>query len=184
MNSIRITLMILSLLLITACQQDTDSTTTAESEQQQKQPTQVEPTTPLDTVDQQPAVSALQENFERSARTLFYARPHYATVLGVDESLAGGKYNHRLDDYSPEAEAQLRQQMRLINDKLAHIEVTDPVDINNQKVMMNLNRYFSGHEDFDIGYIDMWMGLSPFVVNQINGPLIDVASPGTPDTGK
>ena len=174
MNSNRIILMILSLLIVSACQQDTETTANQETEPQQNQPTQVEPTTPLDTVNQEPAVSPLQENFERSARTLFYARPHYATVLGVDESLAGGKYNHRLDDYSPAAEAQLRQQMRLINDKLANMETTNLVDVSNQKVMMNLNRYFSGHEDFDIGYIDMWMGLSPFVVNQINGPLIDV----------
>lgn len=119
-------------------------------------------------------ISPLAANFELSASTLFHARPHYATVLGVDEKLTGGSYNDRLDDYSPEAEAKLRQQMRNINKQLAHIEVTDSVDLDNQKVMMNLNRYFSGNEDFDIGYIDLWMGLSPFVVNQINGPLIDV----------
>jgi len=119
-------------------------------------------------------ISPIAANFELSASTLFHARPHYATVLGVDQKLAGGGYNDRLDDYSPEAEAKLRQQMRNINKQLAHIEVTDSIDLDNQKVMMNLNRYFSGNEDFDIGYIDLWMGLSPFVVNQINGPLIDV----------
>jgi len=41
-------------------------------------------------------------------------------------------------------------------------------------VMAGLTRYFSGHADFTIGYIDVWMGLSPFIVNQINGPLIDI----------
>ena len=40
--------------------------------------------------------------------------------------------------------------------------------------MANVTRYFAGHEDFPIGYIDTWMGLSPFMVNQINGPLIDI----------
>lgn len=123
---------------------------------------------------EEPISSPLAANFETSAITLFHARPHYATVLGVDEQLAGGAYNDRLDDYSPEAEAQLRQQMRNINQQLANIEVTDPVDLDNQKVMMNLNRYFAGNENFTHGYIDLWMGLSPFVVNQINGPLIDV----------
>lgn len=124
--------------------------------------------------EEQPAVSPLQANFDRSATVLFHARPHYATVLGVDESLAGGAYNDRLDDYSPAAEAQMRQALREINDQLAAMAETSQVDRDNQQVMINLNRYFSGHEDFDIGYIDLWMGLSPFVVNQINGPLIDV----------
>ncbi|MCX7553593.1 DUF885 domain-containing protein [Marinicella sp. S1101] len=116
----------------------------------------------------------LAANFETSAITLFAARPHYATVLGVEQRLAGGYYNDRLDDYSPEAEAKLRAQMRRINQQLANLEVTDQVDLDNKKVMMNLNRYFAGNEKFPIGYIDLWMGLTPFIVSQINGPLIDV----------
>ncbi|TDR16363.1 DUF885 domain-containing protein [Marinicella litoralis] len=125
-------------------------------------------------VEAAPVITPLQANFAASAAVLFHARPHYATVLGVDESIAGGHYSHRLDDYSPAAEAQLRSKLREINQQLASIEVTDATDVDNQKVMMNLNRYFSGNEAFDIGYVDLWMGLSPFVVNQINGPLIDV----------
>ncbi len=139
-----------------------------------KQAELVKHSTPNHAEQPEPAVSPLQANFDQSASTLFHARPHYATVLGVEESLAGGAYNHRLDDYSPAAEAQLRQRMRQINAQLAKTEVTDPTDVDNQKVMMNLNRYFAGNEQFEIGYIDLWMGLSPFVVNQINGPLIDV----------
>lgn len=122
----------------------------------------------------EPITTPLAANFETSAITLFAARPHYATVLGVEERLAGGFYNDRLDDYSPEAEAKLRAQMRRINQQLANLEVTEPVDVDNKKVMMNLNRYFAGNENFPIGYIDLWMGLTPFIVSQINGPLIDV----------
>lgn len=125
-------------------------------------------------VVEEPSVSPLTANFEQSAIALFQARPHYSTVLGVEERLAGGKYSDRLDDYSPAAEAKLREQLRLINKQLANIEVTDAVDVDNKKVMMNINRYFSGNENFPNGYIDLWMGLSPFIVNQINGPLIDV----------
>ncbi len=116
----------------------------------------------------------LVASFDQSAITLFQARPHYATVLGVEERLAGGKYSDRLDDYSPQAEAQMRQELRQINRRLANIEVTDPQEVENKQVMMNLNRYFAGNENFTNGYIDLWMGLSPFIVNQINGPLIDV----------
>ncbi len=140
----------------------------------EKEEVLVKPSLPNHAEQKEPAIPPLQVNFDSSAAMLFHARPHYATVLGVDEALAGGAYNHRLDDYSPAAEAKLRAKLREINKQLANMEVTDATDIANQKVMMNLNRYFSGHEKFDIGYIDLWMGLSPFVVNQINGPLIDV----------
>lgn len=152
-------------LFLFGCQQQSSSDNTVEAGV--KEPTQV-----AELIE--PVVSPLQASFDASASVLFHARPHYATVLGVDESLAGGAYNHRLDDYSPGAEAKLRAKMLEINQQLASMEVTDSIDLDNQKVMMNLNRYFSGNENFDIGYIDLWMGLSPFVVNQINGPLIDV----------
>ena len=132
----------------------------------------VEPVQEVEVVES--IVSPLQVNFDQSAITLFQARPHYATVLGVEERLAGGAYQNRLDDYSPAAEAKLRSQLRKINQQLANIEVTDATDLDNQKVMMNLNSYYAGNDAFDIGYIDLWMGLTPFVVNQINGPLIDV----------
>lgn len=158
---------ILCSFMLMGCQEKT--TDNHVSEVEVKTVDVVEPKTPelLDT-------TPLQANFDQSAIALFNARPHYATVLGVDERLSGGAYNDRLDDYSPSAEAKLRKQLRAINQQLANIEVTETVDLDNQKVMMNLNRYFSGNENFSIGYVDLWMGLSPFVVNQINGPLIDV----------
>jgi uncharacterized protein (DUF885 family) len=159
------TLLTLSLLAtLTACQEQPPADTS--------QPAVAEPEVVV--AESAAPVSALEANFKASAQVLFHARPHYATVLGVDEELAGGAYNHRLDDYSPAAEAQMRDRLRQINAQLATLETANAVDQANQQVMMNLNRYFSGHEDFDIGYIDLWMGLSPFVVNQINGPLIDV----------
>ena len=160
------TLLTLSLLAaLTACQEQQPPAET-------NQPAVAEPEVVV--AESAAPVSALEANFKASAQVLFHARPHYATVLGVDEELAGGAYNHRLDDYSPAAEAQMRDRLRQINAQLATLETANAVDQANQQVMMNLNRYFSGHEDFDIGYIDLWMGLSPFVVNQINGPLIDV----------
>ncbi len=124
--------------------------------------------------EEPPKTNHLQVNFDQSAIALFQARPHYASVLGVEERLAGGKYSDRLDDYSPASEAKLRQQLRQITQQLNQLETTDGVEEDNKMVMRNLNRYFSGNENFSNGYIDLWMGLSPFIVNQINGPLIDV----------
>ncbi len=108
--------------------------------------------------------------YKESTITLFKARPSSSTMFGLDEQLAGGKFGHRLADFSPDAEAKLRHGLRLINHQLSSLNTTD----DNTAVMQNLTRYFSGNQAFDIGYIDVWMGLSAFVVNQINGPLIDV----------
>ncbi len=163
MKNIPLKLSLAMLVALAGCQDKSEPVQTVETEIK-----------PVETKTVEKAVPPIIDNFDASARVLFHARPHYATVLGVEESLAGGKYNHRLDDYSPQAEARLRDKLREINKQLTNIEVTEPTDVDNKKVMMNLNRYFAGHEDFDIGYIDLWMGLSPFIVNQINGPLIDV----------
>ncbi|MGJ8664295.1 MAG: DUF885 domain-containing protein [Marinicella sp.] len=161
---------ILCFLFLLGCQDPV-----SQDQVSQKPTEEIQETEPVaETEVVEPVISLLDVNFENSAIALFHARPHYATVLGVEDKLAGGKYSHRLDDYSPESESKFRAKLREINQQLEKIEVTDPTELANQKVMMNLNRYFSGNENFDIGYVDLWMGLSPFVVNQINGPLIDV----------
>lgn len=109
--------------------------------------------------------------YDKSTIALFKARPATATMLGINEKLAGGKYNHRLADFSLTSEKQFRHSLVKINQQIRNTNITNDVD---QQVMQNLIRYFAGNEEFDIGYIDTWMGLSAFIVNQINGPLIDV----------
>jgi len=52
----------------------------------------------------------------------------------------------------------------------------DPEANSNRKVIASIARYYAGDPDFDIGYIDTWMGMSAFIVNQINGPAIDAPS--------
>ena len=116
--------------------------------------------------------ASLDDLYKQLTTVLFKARPAAATVLGIDASLAGGDYNHRLPNYSPDSEAQLRADLRQMTSLIKNIKTVSFDE--NKEVMQNLGRYFSGSKDFDIGYIDTWMGLSPFIVNQINGPLIDV----------
>ena len=112
----------------------------------------------------------LSNFYSESTKALFSARPSNSTQYGLSEEMSGGEYQNRLDNYSPAAEKKLRDSLRAINQQLSAESYTDE----NKSVMQNIIRYFSGHEDFDIGYIDVWMGLSPFIVNQINGPLIDI----------
>ncbi len=124
------------------------------------------------TQNPQKAMASLDELYQKSTQTLFTARPAAATMLGIDTKTAGGSYNHRLADFSPESEERLRAQLSQTTDELKNIHTL--VFDENKEVMQSLGRYFSGSKDFDIGYIDTWMGLSPFIINQINGPLIDV----------
>ena len=118
----------------------------------------------------------LNHIFEHSAIELFSARPLTATALGIDTSLTNGKYSHRLDNYSPKAEAKLREGMREWAKVLRESSSDDIETEQNRIVMLDINGYFSGDANFDIGYIDTWMGLSAFIVNQINGPMIDTPS--------
>ncbi|MCF6287896.1 MAG: DUF885 domain-containing protein [Proteobacteria bacterium] len=118
--------------------------------------------------------------YNNATIALFKARPISATRFGMQENLAGGKFNHKLADFSPVAEQKFRQALRDINQQLGSTQSTQ--DDVNKEVMQNLIRYFAGNENFKIGYIDTWMGLSAFIVNQINGPLINV--PNTMITGQ
>ncbi|GAA4812043.1 Tat pathway signal protein [Marinicella pacifica] len=118
--------------------------------------------------------SMLTKLYRQSAQNLLEARPTYATVLGVGEDLAGDEFQSKLGDYSPAAEQQLRQRFLALNKDIEGQKADAGHAAENKAVMMHLNHYYAGADDFSIGYIDPWMGLSPFIVNQINGPLIDV----------
>lgn len=124
--------------------------------------------------DKQVASVNLSNLYQQSAATLFSARPVSASMYGLSEADAGGPYNDRLDDYSPQAESKLRKNMRALNAQLKALGPQKGQAEENRQVMMDINNYFAGDAAFDIGYIDVWMGLSAFPINQINGPLIDV----------
>ena len=64
--------------------------------------------------------------------------------------------------------------MRALASEIAKQPVTSEPERINAAIMANIARYYAGHKDYPIGYIDTWMGLSPFVVTQINGPLMDI----------
>ncbi len=122
------------------------------------------------------AQQSLNDLYQEAMKTLFEYRALSATLYGLSEEEAGYYYSDKMEDYSPEKEKVLRARLLALSKQIESYpqkSVSKSVQ-ENQLVMANLTRYFSGHPDFSIGYIDSWMGLSPFVVNQINGPLIDV----------
>lgn len=119
----------------------------------------------------------LNQVYQDSAGKLFRARALTASQFAIDTELTGSYYADKLEDYSPAAESELRQQLTAYQQQLLNYPnpLSAEEDIN-RKVVASIVRYYAGHPDFDIGYIDSWMGLSAFVVNQINGPAIDAPS--------
>ncbi len=123
--------------------------------------------------DKQQALSVL---YLQAKQVLFKQRAMSATMFGLTKKDVGDVVNSKTELYGPENEAELRAKLLKISTEIAAIDLRDGTLTakNNQQVMAGLTRYFAGSPDFTIGFIDTWMGLSPFVVNQINGPLIDM----------
>ncbi len=116
----------------------------------------------------------LQETFNEGTRTLFKNRSIAATLFGVSDETAGYHFQSEMEDYSPQNEAGFRASLAAVSSSL-NSQVTDSkVDEENRVVVSDIVDYFTGAPDMPIGFIDAWMGHSAFVVNQINGPLIDI----------
>lgn len=137
-------------------------------------PTPVESSTVTKAVST--ATQTAEQLYQQATQLLFQARALNASALGLSEEVVGKAFTTELENYSAEAEAQLRKQLNAVITQLAALPVpADAVATENQAVMLNIMQYYAGSPDFPQGYIDSWMGHSAFVVNQINGPTIDMA---------
>ncbi|MCJ8295471.1 MAG: DUF885 domain-containing protein [Colwellia sp.] len=112
----------------------------------------------------------------QAKQSLFKQRALSATMYGLSEQDVGQDVSSKMELYGSEDEAKLRAELLSISNKISgiNLEGGDITAKNNQQVMAGLTRYFAGEPNFTVGFIDTWMGLSPFIVNQINGPLIDI----------
>ena len=122
------------------------------------------------------AEQSLTALYLQAKQSLFKQRALSATMYGLSEQDVGQDVSSKMELYGSENEAKLRAELLSISNKIAAIKLEgdDITAKNNQKVMAGLTRYFAGEPNFTVGFIDTWMGLSPFIVNQINGPLIDI----------
>ncbi|MEW6981664.1 DUF885 family protein [Colwelliaceae bacterium 6471] len=155
-----------SLLLISACDSNSvPKETTATKSEDNKSSSQASV-----------KAQSLTQLYQQATQILFQNRALSATLFGLSEQSVGQYYADKMEDFSPANEAKLRADLLALSEKTTKFPLASTLqaDIDNQKVMANLTRYFAGHADFPIGYIDTWMGLSPFIVNQINGPLISI----------
>jgi len=122
------------------------------------------------------ATPSAAELYDVATQTLFQARALNAAGLGLSAQQTGKDLSAQMEDYGSENEQGLRQRLSQLAQQLAALPAaTSPQDEENQKVMLNILQYYAGEPGFAAGYIDPWMGHSAFVVNQINGPVIDMA---------
>lgn len=114
--------------------------------------------------------------YQQATAELFQARPLSATAYSVPEALVGKPFANLMEFYHSTGENTLRSQMQAAVSALAHMPTdATPQQIENQQVMANIFGFYAGAPGVTQGYIDMWMGHSPFIINQINGPVIDMA---------
>ncbi|WP_337840474.1 DUF885 domain-containing protein [Rheinheimera sp.] len=123
-------------------------------------------------VQQAPSAATL---YDQATHALFQARALNAAGLGLSAEQTGKDLSAQLEDYGSENEQGLRQRLSQLAQQLAALPTpANAADAENQAVMLNIVQYYAGQPGFAAGYIDPWMGNSAFVVNQINGPVIDM----------
>ncbi len=121
---------------------------------------------------------ALRALVERQMTEYLVTDPELSSSVSVSVEQAGGPYAHRLVDFSPAAEQNRRA---LFARFLSELEAVDEESLDtNAKVTLDVARsiYGSMVASFDIGYgrqYPFWYyGHTPYVVNQISGPHIDI----------
>jgi len=120
-------------------------------------------------------VTAAKALYEKATQTLFQARALSASAYGLTEQQVGQPYQAQLELFDSNTEGDLRLTLGKIAAELSAMPLpADAVEADNQQVMANIIGYYAGDSRFAFGYIDPWMGHSAFIVNQINGPTIDM----------
>mgnify|MGYP000441526842 CR=1 FL=1 len=114
--------------------------------------------------------------YKEATKILFKQRAFSASTYGLSPEEVGAYYADKVEDFTPKSEGELRDELRALSQEIKNYPLTSTaqIDKDNQQVMTSIVRYYAGNSNFNIGYIDTWMGLSPFIVNQINGPLISI----------
>lgn len=98
--------------------------------------------------------------------------PNFATLLALSPEQAKYDFASQLPDYSPAGTAKLRKTMaqHLVTLKA----IPADADPDNTAIISSITAYYAGSNSHPQGFIDSWGGHLPYVVNQINGPLIDI----------
>lgn len=127
------------------------------------------------TAPAQPSSPNAAGYYQTATQALFQARPLSASAYNLSETQVGKAYAGEMEFYNSSRENALRQSMSENAKALEALPLPElPQEAVNQQVMANILTFYAGDAQFPQGYIDIWMGHSPFIVNQINGPTIDM----------
>lgn len=164
---------VLAALLLNGCNEEQTKNTPSQSEKQTASIAAPVKDTADGAVNN---VATLDALYQEASKAIFKERALSATMYGLGEAEIGYYPNDKIETFSPEIEAKLRENLYAIAQKIEQTTLADTASTAaiNQQVMLSITKYFAGDPNFSIGFIDTWMGLSPFIINQINGPLIDI----------
>jgi uncharacterized protein (DUF885 family) len=113
--------------------------------------------------------------YQAATQALFQARPLSASAYSLSESQVGKAFAGEMEFYNSSAENALRESMAVNAKALSALPLPElAANAISQQVMANILAFYAGDPRFPQGYIDIWMGHSPFIINQINGPTIDM----------
>lgn len=109
---------------------------------------------------------------DRHAAEVLKANPEFATILGVDETVAGEGYNARLGDYGFEANQRARQMNEAF---LQEIRAIDRAALEGDAaatydVLRDAYETGARRNQFDFGGGASWGSAPPYVVTQLSGP--------------
>ncbi|WNC69914.1 DUF885 domain-containing protein [Thalassotalea nanhaiensis] len=122
----------------------------------------------------EPEQISLYETIDISTKVFFKYKPQFASMVGITNADVGFYYQNQLDSYDIETTKQFKQDLAKTANALTNLASNhEDVDEDNRRVMANLFGYFAGSPKHDIGFIDSYFGHQPFIISQINGPLID-----------
>ncbi|KGJ95818.1 DUF885 domain-containing protein [Thalassotalea sp. ND16A] len=122
----------------------------------------------------EPIHASLYQTIDSASKSYFKMKPQFASLVGINQQDAGYYYHDKLDNYELTAEVEFRKFLRAKARLLNQIESNhQQLDEDNRKVMANLFRFFAGSAEHPIGFIDAYFGHQPYIINQINGPMID-----------
>ena len=106
------------------------------------------------------------------AAQVLRAAPEFATILGVDESVAGQDYNARLGDYGFEATQRARAMNEMFLREIRGVErgSLSAQDAVTYDVLRDAYQTGARRNQFVFGGAAPWGSTSPYMVTQLSGP--------------
>lgn len=121
--------------------------------------------------------ASIYDTITQANSEFFKYRPQLAAQIAAKQSDVGNYYFDKLDNYDIDSDLVFRNFMAAKAESLLVHEPSEEIeDEDNRLILANLYNYYSGLRDLNVGFIDSYFGHQPFIINQINGPLIDSVS--------